>query len=1579
MSDPAASTPAPGEAPASPPPQQPGEPNPALVVVPTTVPAASDAPSATTTTTQSPPAPVAPGAPPTTTAAAASLPPVAAPPIANKASKSSVECLSMQLDAFVLNQHIFTDQYYIAPLSIPDHSAFLPGAFSAPDVVPHVDVDSAYPWYQNSRIADVTQTAGGASSEDDRLRKDRLGVYLHWCLPRRFRGTAPIQTPGSSSASSGENADGSGPEVPGVADGKPQTTQHAAVPDRWIILRFVSEATTTEASATPAPAVEAFIVESNRIRHLGRDDDVDVELEAAPFIDHGLPVEKQADVFLGIKRKFDDDWQDPAPDGQYHTPLALLDAGNPLFADFQHHNSNVLSIHDDLSWASANGSRAVYAATATVSYAVFGYFSNANRDEKKLVCHGSLFDVKWNRSAKPATIDAESVSQTVKESQPVAVGQDTLEALETYLDSLPSNFAWTKLIREAKVVIDQVGRGGLLDAQVAQNLRSGFKPVGGGHCWRYNHESRDQSKGTPYEQQHVPTADEMDRMFIMDRWQAYLDALDHEERYLRHSLFCEWWKKRCQTPGGMWEARECQEESKKRIADASEQLAKVKQLRTMFNKKKMPHFDGLDRTARPSFFSRHDPTILLGGLGPAWPSEFLASQQETGRDLERLPFRGPEGKKAIQEWLASLVTDTTNLSTQNGMKLFFESADLMAKLKESSAGNHSITRLQAFFQTLDNMHALNWVAPGWVRDAVGTLVEEWVYSLCGQAIEKLSPPPTYYRPEEVRWRDTQPWRALFVEWELEYHHLPKRFWRLEKEADGTAQYVIAPEVNISAYDGLDRHRRVMSGRSLLRPNAGWVLNTLLAQLLAKLDKNLVNEQPALKTDASGANDIRLQLQEALRNMNLLVGSLEGFTDHLLTLHRGSHVIPHAADTDSDGHDTADDRALLELLQESPDGFDVTPYRESCFSALGSALDFKPVTHGQARFTKFNIVDKFGQVVSPLQCPKTSREPPSKLYPCVGRSLACQPNVTEGPGFANSVELDTEGQSQYFQLGHRINQDARLNLEFVVNSADWRSHHPSTQWYRGDADGGKNAPSRHMWRPTTEYEDPVWGWLVIDFRDRGIQVYNASGESMGEALLPGTLGGTVVWQAYYAEGDLGTAGDFDEGSQLRELIKLMNDPKYLFGLWSVLADACQNMHPDPITSGGDGRLLNLVGRPIALVNMALSLELATPPMQTQSYSDLGRRAARDHDEISLEEYQFEVLLGDKTNLSDGLVGYCVPSKTSATTSAADPIKAKRPDLSCLYTDFGYPSRNDYGARYHDVTGDAPPPKHNAFASPSSRRLFLSGHNVPASAHADPASYSRAVCNHNAALVISCLIDPGQPVRAATGILPAASAELPRWIISRTLARLRLLFRGGPMLIRGDLADEDDWDRPLNETDRLAPAIVPLSDITPTTAQAAAPRPSPPAVVGPVAPAELPGTAGTGTGGKKSGVGGWGWLQPILDDRCVDDVPVFVPYNLVSGGGTNAAAAAAEYPLQIGPHTCLEGFYKLGLLDMETSQANLLPEKPAMGITVDAKHEKDVKLGAFRPLTSGLLVTGVKKDDGPAKLKDGISALAGSWTF
>jgi len=58
---------------------------------------------------------------------------------------------------------------------------------------------------------------------------------------------------------------------------------------------------------------------------------------------------------------------------------------------------------------------------------------------------------------------------------------------------------------------------------------------------------------------------------------------------------------------------------------------------------------------------------------------------------------------------------------------------------------------------------------------------------------------------------------------------------------------------------------------------------------------------------------------------------------------------------------------------------------------------------------------------------------------------------------------------------------------------------------------------------------------------------------------------------------------------------MSDSKYLVGLWAMLTKACQNIYHDLLT--GDSQLLNMVGRPVTLVNIGMSVELATPVMQT----------------------------------------------------------------------------------------------------------------------------------------------------------------------------------------------------------------------------------------------------------------------------------------------------------------------------------------------------------------------------------------------
>ncbi|CAJ0550011.1 Ff.00g099410.m01.CDS01 [Fusarium sp. VM40] len=1384
---------------------------------------------------------------------------------------TDIDCWSMNLDAFILTKHIFSKEHFTAPVNRPDNSSFLSGKFSAPDAIPNVDIDGAYAWYSNSRIADITQTPEVIENKNNYgriIRNERLGVYLHWTLPQHFCNRKTKDTD----------------------DEKAGDVAQTHVPDRWMVFICI-----TEASEAGAPALAAFIVESNRIRHFGghfdpsTDGTFDVETEASPFIDKKVSVEKQVDVFMGMRRNFDDDWNDPDPNGLYHSLLTLKDSANPLFADFQHHNSNIFSIHDDVSWKDSAG-KIIRPASATISYAVFGYHSSfhSGHDEKKSIPHGAMYNVRWTRDEAPKNSEAINIARNVSGSQPIAMGSDSLEALEAYLHSLPedttvgekttanqnqepkrwSNNDWIALIDEMKMAIGQSGQGGLLDSHVPQNLRAGFKPTDGGKKWRFNNENvsaqgNDESiNPSKMQDLHVPTEKEMKALLKADRFQAYIDALDRQEGYLRHRLFCEWWKRRAHVLGGRWRDPLVRAECNRRIQDDLAALKVVEELRQRYNQSNVPaDLETMHATARSEFFSRTSPSIVMGGLGTAWPSEFLVKENNKARPLSSLPFTGKQGAELVQQWLKELVGAKSGdanhqLCMVHGMKLFFHNPELVKKIIDGEKSNRGLMRLPALFESLDSLNALNYTAPGWVRVGVDALMQEWAYALSIGNPEKMKEPrPAYYNKVDTHWNDTQPCRVLFLEWEVEYHHLPKRFWTLQRLSDGTADYRIAPGVNISSFDMMDLHKRTVSGRSILRPNAEWAMTTLAQQLLDKLD----NESLEKAGLAGGKTQILAQLEKALKSLNLVSGNLDGFTDQLLTLHGGIHVSPYESETHPPRNDK--EKSLLNALLGSENGQDVTQFGEDVCSIDKAESDFKPVTHGQARFTKFNIVDKFGQVVSPIHTPDIINTT-KPLYPCLGRTIACQPNEAEGGGFANSVELDKEHCSQFFQLGHRINQDARLNAQFVVNSTDVDVHHETTQFFRGDFELGRGQ-RHHVWRPTSEYEDPVWGWLMLDFRTMGIQVYNAAGESMGEALVPDNIHGKAYWQVHYAEGDMSEAAV--ESSQLQQLMRRMSDAKFLVGLWAMLSDACQNIYNDPLT--GDAQMLNMVGRPLALVNIGMNLELATPVMQAQSYQDLLKK-----EEIKLDEYKFEILLGDKSNLRDALIGYFPPSpEPSAPIEPApiprpqDRVTDKVPDINCVYTEFGYPGRNI-------VAGDNQKP--DSFASPSSSKVLQHSCRLP----------SRYL-NHPSTVVLGAIVNPYQPVHIATGILPSTTLKLPQWIIDQTIKKLRILLRGGPVLTRSDLpgidTSLDSWKKPMNQT--TAEACIPaLTD-----------------------------------------KGEWSWLQPNLSAYTVpgdedEYLPQFVPYNLKS--------ASSDYPLEMGPHTVLEGFYKFELSQMK-SKAELRLGNPA----------------------------------------------------
>ena len=145
------------------------------------------------------------------------------------------------------------------------------------------------------------------------------------------------------------------------------------------------------------------------------------------------------------------------------------------------------------------------------------------------------------------------------------------------------------------------------------------------------------------------------------------------------------------------------------------------------------------------------------------------------------------------------------------------------------------------------------------------------------------------------------------------------------------------------------------------------------------------------------------------------------------------------------------REFLERIQSETHA---TPYANFVefgaddLPAGGSPL--KPATHGQLVFTKINIVDRFGQVVSVLD-PSAKLEGPAfkpQIYPCISENFACWPVLDDEAATktANAVIQDAPGKCAFVQISPRLNQDARMNVCFMVeNRNDMLKDKERSRW------------------------------------------------------------------------------------------------------------------------------------------------------------------------------------------------------------------------------------------------------------------------------------------------------------------------------------------------------------------------------------------------------------------------------------------------------------------------------------------------------------------------------------------------------
>ncbi|HEY5981822.1 MAG TPA: hypothetical protein VIT41_19520 [Microlunatus sp.] len=260
--------------------------------------------------------------------------------------------------------------------------------------------------------------------------------------------------------------------------------------------------------------------------------------------------------------------------------------------------------------------------------------------------------------------------------------------------------------------------------------------------------------------------------------------------------------------------------------------------------------------------------------------------------------------------------------------------------------------------------------------------------------------------------------------------------------------------------------------------------------------------------------------------------------------------------------------------------------------------------------------------------------------------------------------------------------------------------------------------------------PVCGWLLPNHVDGSLAVYDQAGRPLGILFREHTGRGPAVgWQSAPGDDrtvneDLATVMAF-QNPQLRELVTALGDASadFFAAMWKAIDAAAATVEPGPVPT--DTELAALVGRPVAVVQAAVRLELEGAARLDLSFDNLGNDS-----DAGLTGIEFPVVVGDLAKLGDGLIGYFTQAPTAHTGPAGGY------DLTTFYCQAAAPGAH---------SGVVPPTQQTVTVPPSPPLDPSGGHEPP---------------NLTASTrYLLMLIDPRAPVHATTGVLPTLRLQVP----------------------------------------------------------------------------------------------------------------------------------------------------------------------------------------------------------------------------
>ncbi|CZR68331.1 uncharacterized protein PAC_18230 [Phialocephala subalpina] len=1435
-------------------------------------------------------------------------------------STSTLEniCIPINLDAFILNQPVCETTgpaVLIAPITQPDYVALrLDNSVIQHDVLPAVDLHSSRPAVLNPRVSsaystvlktldlkDPEPTFSGVGSE---LIQSRLGVYLHWSLARGYRS-------GTSAADGTVRHDPSDPSKTNIAVGQQPTFR--LVPNRWLIVRSLDPDQYLPTDATP-PLLDAWVIESDRNRKIeSLPGDIDLETEVTPFVVYNsTPSDKnllhsQAEQYIGFRSKslVTDSYVDSSADAQaQHVQLSVMNSSNPVFADYTIHNPNVFSLKDNFEYAPGK-----YLTKALCNYVVVGWHSSLDdgplgkngiqgafsqrisdflckldpsvtdpkildsTDSTPILSHGAIYGVLYDANNPPDTPankyaemftdmdDSNKISTTEVGMEPIAVGTTPLDAVLTFLHAhrddtqMETSLFGPRSSETAKTLLDMAellyASGDDYDSRIkAHDLiqAQNFTTTLGGFTWHYDRK-KDQSsppQAPSTKKDSKTNMSELDYLNTLNDLQRQLDITERMYDISRWQLFAEFFKYCSDVENKDGSRKQMYADNFKKLYVNSDSYIKslnntTTTLQNGINNIIAPAPAGtppliqVKKSANDPFQQRTDPSLLIAGLDSGWPAAFL-DRLQIRFDSDFKPSTNVLQKPPVAALLPGILSNLNIVQNVSG--------DIKSTINK--------LLLEAFAAS----------------PKVDIGFKNW---------------------------QGQPFCPIFVEWEAQFYNVDylqdPNPWAvalgsspMSNNNQKQVRYINPTQLSEPSKLA-DQDVRAVSGRILVLPQPSFALSAIVKQVLNVAGVNVPDSlQQEVKDPKTGKMVKNGKLDPDKLNafvtkveaLKFISGDLMGFTDGLLTLATGSHVQPvvrvpgqasqalaAAVDIGLNIDQSFTTDVMTDIIGLMDSQTAKTPYGTMVDFSGASHQPFKGVQHGQLVLTSLVIVDKFGQAIAcplPAQQPTTPPTIPAfHIHPCLADQLC--PTVLDQKGttlntvFPISDDLSTSGMvlSPFIQITPAINQAARINASFLTKSTD------------------SNSPP---WRECNDWDNPIFGWIIVNYADSALQFFTGDGLFFTSLQFGGPTGTikSLQWEPFATPPDPGSLVTQQLIDLINQLTATPDDPEqtkkaqqYLRALWHTIDGAIENMPFPPSQYSAYANAI--VGKPLALVNVGWSLELAEAPMKSQQTTGA---LPNPSEEETMSKYNFHVKIGDFDRPYDGVVCYW---DTDDNTMNSTGKTTYRP----LYT-YNFDPETDAGETSEEKTIDPradiqpgdPPNTPSNF--PTISPYFIDPTTVDAKVGLQKTKAQKY-------MVKTLLIDPYTPFHLYSAVLPTKSLKLPGWTLEAAMRNMTAFFTIGPMLVTKDVRKTYDTSNPLTASSWL--------DTQNTENQTQTQK---------LPPINLPIAGGKGM---------WNWLQPYVDPApAPSGAPIRPLYNAMEVG--QETGALRDDPA---PYTMLEGYLQL----------------------------------------------------------------------